>query len=253
MNTEKIKLLLDEAERIFGKDIVTTQDSKEFVDSIFNSTSELISYNTIRRMYNVVSSEKVTPSISTLNILANYCGFKSFIDFSDNFNIQNSQIEFYNECYLKFYKNQKIDFGLVNKLCSQKQDFFTFDFLKKTIHIAFTYEDLDFLTHLFDLDNIFKNKSYLYFHQNYLIQDIGALLRKHKNLQNHLWTHWSRQKNARMLYFELFVDMDYLITHHFLAIEQYNKYSTCQQDLAFAHALLFFGSVALTKKSLFEA
>ena len=158
MNTEKYKLLLGEAERIFGKDIVTTQDSKEFVDSIFNSTSELISYNTIRRMYNVVSSEKVTPSKSTLNILANYCGFRSFIDFSDNFNIQNIRIEFYNECYLKFYKNQKIDFDIINLICSQKQDFFTFDFLKKAIHIAFTYEDLDFLIHLFELDSVLKTR-----------------------------------------------------------------------------------------------
>ena len=240
MNTEKIKLLLVEAERIFGKDIVTTQDAVEFADSIFNSTSELISYNTVRRMYNVVSSKSVIPSKSTLNIIANYCGFVSFSDFSSNFNIQNSQIEFYNECYLQFYKNQKVDFGLVNKLCSQKQDFYTFDFLKKTIHIAFTYEDLDFLTNIFELDSVFKNKSYLYFHQNYLIQDIGGLLRKFSNLQNHLWSHWSHQKNARLLYFELFVDMDHLINHHFLAIEKYNKYSTSQQNLAFAHSLLFF-------------
>ena len=240
MNNEKIKLLIGEAERIFGKDIVTTQDTIEFVDSIFNSTSELISYNTIRRMYNVVYSKKVSPSKSTLNIIAKYCGFSSFIDFSSNFNIQNNQIEIYNECYLTFYKNQKADFSLVNKLCSQKQDFFTFDFLKKTIHIAFTYEDLDFLTNIFELDSVFKNKSYLYFHQNYLIQDIGALLRKYPNLQNRLWSHWSHQKNARLLYFELFVDLDYLINHHFLAIEKYNKYSTSQQDLAFAQSLLFF-------------
>ena len=246
----KIVLLKYEAERIFGKTISNTQDAIEFANSIFKSTKKVISYNTIRRLYKIVKNDEWNPSKSTLNIIAEYCGFKSFIDFSDNFNIQNSQIEFYNECYLKFYKNQKIDFGLVNKLCSQKQDFFTFDFLKKTIHIAFTYEDLDFLIHLFELDSVFKNKSYLYFHQNYLIQDIGALLRKHQNLQNHLWTHWSRQKNARMLYFELFVDMDYLITHHFLAIEQYNKYSTCQQDLAFAHALLFFRAFLTNNNSV---
>lgn len=249
MNNEKINLLLVEAERIFGKDIVTTQDAIEFVDSIFDSTSELISYNTIRRMYDVVSSKKVSPSKSTLNIIANYCGFSSFNDFSSNFNVQNNQIEIYNECYLKFYKNQKVDFSLVNKICSQKQDFFTFDFLKKTIHIAFTYEDLDFLTNIFELDSVFKNKSYLYFHQNYLIQDIGALLRKYSHLQNHLWSHWSRQKNARLLYFELFVDMDYLITHHFLAIEQYNRYSTSQQDLAFARSLLFFRAFLINNNS----
>jgi hypothetical protein len=236
----KTALLTEEAERIFGKIIGNTQDATEFADSIFKSTNKVISYNTVRRLYKIVKNDEWTPSKSTLNIIAEYCGFNSFSDFSTNFNIQNNQIEFYNECYLKFYKNQKVDFGIVNKICSQKQDFFTFDFLKKTIHIAFTYEDLDFLTHLFVLDSVFKNKSYLYFHQNYLIQDIGALLRKHKNLQNHLWTHWSLQQNARLLYFELFVDMDYLINNHYLAIEMYHKHSTTQQDLIFTHSLLFF-------------
>lgn len=236
----KTALLTEEAERIFGKIIGNTQDATEFADSIFKSTNKVISYNTVRRLYKIVKNDEWSPAKSTLNIIAEYCGFKSFSDFSTNFNIQNNQIEFYNECYLKFYKNQKVDFGIVNKICRQKEDFFTYDFLKKTIHIAFTCEDLDFLTHLFELDSVFKNKSYLYFHQNYLIQDIGALLRKHQNLQNHLWAHWSLQQNARLLYFELFVDMDYLIDNHYLAIEMYHKHSSSQQDLIFAHTLLFF-------------
>lgn len=236
----KIVLLRYEAERIFGKTISNTQDAIEFANSIFKSTNKVISYNTVRRLYKIVKNDEWTPSKSTLNIIAEYCGFKSFSDFSTNFNIQNNQIEFYNECYLKFYKNQKVDFDIVNKICSQKQDFFAYDFLKKTIHIAFTYEDLDFLTCIFKLDSVFKNKSYLYFHQNYLVQDIGALLRKHSNLQNHLWSNWSHLKNARLLYFELFVDMDYLINSHYLAMEKYNKHSVSQQDLTFAHTLLFF-------------
>lgn len=240
MNDEKIKLLKDEAKRVYGNNVKSTQDAIIFADSIFESTNQQISYNTIRRVYGLVSYKGKHPSKSTLDILANYCGFVSFSDFSDNFNIQNNQIENYNESYLKFYRNKKVDFEIVNKFCNQKQDFHTFDFLKKSIHIAFTFEDVDFLKNLFELNCVFKNKSYLYFHQNYLIQDVGALLRNFPHLQKQLWSHWSRQKNARLLYFELFVDMDNLINSHFYAMEMYLKYSTSQQDIAFANSLLFF-------------
>lgn len=242
MNTKsQIASLKDEAERIFGKTISDTQDASEFANSIFESTGKLVSYQTVRRLYGIVKNDLWKPSKSTLNILSQYCGFNSFSEFSENFNIQNSRIELYNECHLKFYKNEKVCFDLVNKLSYQKQDFFTFDFLSKTIQIAFTYTDAAFLSRLFELDSVFKNKSYLYFHQNYLVQNIGALLRKNEVLQKELWEHWSRQKNARLLYFEFFVDMDNLINNHYQAIELYHEHANSEQDLIFSHSLLFSG------------
>lgn len=65
--------------RHFGRPILTKSDAQDLETAIFESTGEMVSYNTIRRFFGLAQGGE--PRTSVLNIYSRYLGFPSYMDF----------------------------------------------------------------------------------------------------------------------------------------------------------------------------
>ena len=71
--------LKSEVEKHFARKITNRGDCEALAQDIYEKTGAVLSYNTIRRIYGLAAYRK--PRASTLDQLAAYCGFDSFIEF----------------------------------------------------------------------------------------------------------------------------------------------------------------------------
>lgn len=74
--------LKDSVELKFGRKIVYQKDCKDLSNCILNVTSYLVSPSTLRRFYGFLSTNS-NPSRATLDILSQYCGYKSWDSFKE--------------------------------------------------------------------------------------------------------------------------------------------------------------------------
>src|SRR3954470_15017377 len=72
-----INLLKNEVEKRFGRRVISSADCQNLCNDILHTNSIKISFNTIRRFFNLMRATN-QPSEYTLNALSNYCGFSSF-------------------------------------------------------------------------------------------------------------------------------------------------------------------------------
>ena len=75
--------LKSEVEKHFARKITNRGDCEALAQDIYEKTGAVLSYNTIRRIYGLAAYRK--PRASTLDQLAAYCGFDSFIEFCQRF------------------------------------------------------------------------------------------------------------------------------------------------------------------------
>ena len=91
-------------EKKIGRQILKRGDCQYLSDRILDENNNTLSYNTIRRAFNLDSNSNVKASKSTLNILSEFVGYKSY----DEYNIQS------NWNYLWAYKIKIC--GLINRM-----------------------------------------------------------------------------------------------------------------------------------------
>lgn len=238
---KKIIQLKDLIVKQFGTEIKNRPDCEKLAIDIQKRTNHQISYNTLRRFFNLAGKKNsILPSYSTLDILANYTGYKFFSQIGMGAEIQNIQQEEIYDIIIHFQHKQKIDilevFDALEKIKTHPNLHL---FFYQIVNLSFQLNDRDFLLNLFTFSSIFKNQTYLYTHIYYTMISIGLYVRKSKN-KYELWSHWSNQTAAQSFYFELFVDMDYLLTDHYLALEQYNQYKKTPEANLFVGSLLCF-------------
>ena len=80
MKIENIQLLKQEVERRLGRSILSSADCHELSSEIEIKTKARISFNTIRRLFDLIKADH-QPSMYTLNSLSCFCGYSSFDDF----------------------------------------------------------------------------------------------------------------------------------------------------------------------------
>ncbi len=80
MDEPKVTLLKEEAERVYGRKILSASDCEFLGREIFERTQLKVSVNTLRRLFNLMAS-KYQASLYTLDVLAKYCGFTGYSDF----------------------------------------------------------------------------------------------------------------------------------------------------------------------------
>ena len=72
-----------EVEKVFGHKIQKRKQCEGLAQELYIKTGNLISYNTIRRLYGLIAYRE--PRISTLDAFAKYIGFSSYHDFTVRF------------------------------------------------------------------------------------------------------------------------------------------------------------------------
>lgn len=79
---ESIKRLCDAIEEALGRSVHTPKDFDMLSRRIFDRTGELLSRNTLRRIWGRISGD-VTPRCTTLDILSRFIGYSSYRSFVD--------------------------------------------------------------------------------------------------------------------------------------------------------------------------
>lgn len=77
---EDIKILREKVEATLGRKLMTPKDYNFLTDSIFEKLHKSVSPTTLKRIWGYLSGP-VMPRVSTLDILAQFVGFKSWEDF----------------------------------------------------------------------------------------------------------------------------------------------------------------------------
>jgi hypothetical protein len=243
MNFENLKR---EIEKVFGKKVSNRPDCEFLSLAIYEKTKETISYNTLRRFFNL-AGEKNTSSLSnsTLDILAKYCEYDSYTKFLVEKSSKNNLSLIYN---LQLDIQQKEAFTIeyieacLHQFDSDEQ---VFNLMNTIVHFAFKRGDVNFLKDVFKIKWVFNGDHYLNTNLYFLIQTIGIHIRNHPEISEELWEEWATNPTARFYYFELFVDMDFLMIKHYKAIEFYHKKSTQPQDLLFSSSILAWRNLIL--------
>ena len=79
---ESIKRLCDAIEEALGRSVHTPKDFDMLSRRIFDRTGELLSRNTLRRIWGRIHDD-VTPRCTTLDILSRFIGYSSYRSFMD--------------------------------------------------------------------------------------------------------------------------------------------------------------------------
>ena len=83
MNREYLELLKKQAEKKFGRKILSSSDCIALSNEIYTVTNFKISVNTLRRLFNLMKCQ-YQPSLYTLDLLSRYCSFGSYSEFISN-------------------------------------------------------------------------------------------------------------------------------------------------------------------------
>jgi len=140
----EIVLLKDLITDEYGHSISSKTDCDKLVELIELRTSKVISTNTLRRFFEVMPNDG-NPSLSTLNILAQFLGFTDFFEFQKSFS-QKSRI------------GRELSLFAVDDLYQVFGDTPQFyQTLNWLVQLAFRDRNLHFLKGFFDLD-VFSDK-----------------------------------------------------------------------------------------------
>jgi hypothetical protein len=116
-----IKVLKKEIAKKIKREIKGRGDCIFLSNAIFEILDIDISYNTIRRFYNLLPS--TNPSIKTLNTLAQFIGYRNYIDFTQNFKYK-EKINLTEIIYKSVAENNNEEIvNFVNKSKKSSEDF----------------------------------------------------------------------------------------------------------------------------------
>ncbi len=113
------------------------------------------------------------------------------------------------------------------------------EILRWLILLGFREENVVFLSQFFDLNFPFAEKTYndsIIFH---LVTTLGIQLRRHAKLREKLWPIYAQHPLGQAYYFEFFVDIDYLVLHHYEGLTIYAQQKATPEARLFANCLLF--------------
>lgn len=211
----------------FDSPITSKTDCDRISERIEAQTGRVISVNTLRRFFEIMPTAS-RPSLETLNILSAFCGYADFFDFK--------------HCLDEKEKAAKSDLrlGAVNDLYLAFGDtpqFYTT--LSWLIKFAFRDNNISFLKSFFDLD-VFKGKfDYTQGDFKKPLMNFGLELQSSPKMFDMLVGHYVNNPVAQALYFECFVDYDFLTIRHHHAIRAYSQNRKGNEAQLFSLCILF--------------
>jgi hypothetical protein len=136
MNFDDLK---QEIEKVFGKKVSNRPDCEALSLAIYEKTKETISYNTLRRFFNL-AGEKNTSSLSnsTLDILAKYCEYDSYTKFLVEKSSKNNLSLIYN-LQLDIQQKEAFTIEYIEACLHQfNSDEHAFNLMNTIVHFAFS-------------------------------------------------------------------------------------------------------------------
>jgi hypothetical protein len=230
-----ITLLKDRVVSELGRPTACKNDCDGLSELIEQQTKRLISVNTLRRLFDVMPSEG-RPSLETLNILSAFCGFVDFHEFKRSIQINLPQpslmVESVNDLHAAL-GNSPLFYQTTGHL----------------LQLAFRDSNTTFLKSFFDLNTFQKNTDYTETELKKVLMCFGTGLRANPKLFDELTGHYAAHAIAQSLYFEFFVDYDFLTIRHHKAMRSYAQNKKQTEAKLFSSCLLFLHSFLLRDRN----
>lgn len=166
-----IEVLKEKVCKKFGRSIQTVTDCKELSEEIFISTKELVSYNTLRRLFGIIDSR--SPRISTLDILSKYVGesdFKQILSLSFEQDIWTNQMRIYDQIMSIQNSNYEKVFREIEALPSS--EVVLVNILRELLH----FRKIDMFLLFLDL-TFYSSKNLNYEHKLFIGNSVGVLFK----------------------------------------------------------------------------
>lgn len=239
--SKAIQLLKKNIQIELGKAVTTRGHCEELEHEVHRKTGVKLSYNTIRRFFKLAGKlSHSEPSVSTLDILANYAGFRDFhslkIGMTKSESLEQKtlgQIAVLSGVFL-LSSRKKVNF-LENHVSDNSWPLLVSLMAER----AAAEGDRDFFYLFFDSGIIFQNSDYLNQRLYFGMQYLGVIIRN-LSFRNELLRSLACHEFGRKFYYELFVDMDSLVLDFYKGVQDYFNSSIQEQDKLFASALLHF-------------
>ena len=201
-----------------------------------------ISYNTIRRFYNLIPSTK--PNIKTFNTLAQFIGYRNYLDFTQHYKYK-EKINISDIIYKSVAKNKTEDIvNLVNKTKKSSEDFTSLIIvlLRELLH----NENYILINRLFKLKAL-NFDSFSFYQALKIGNAIGLLIRKKPKIYQHLISNI----NFLDCIFLIFVDYSGLNKHYGESLKAVEKSNIRYDITIFSAAVLQFRNF-LNNKTIVE-
>ena len=177
------------------------------------------------------------PSLSTLDILAQFCGFTDF------FEVQKSHRQ-------KRNNERELSLGSVNDLYQAFGDTPQFyQTLSWLVQLAFRDKNINFLKDFFGLEVFSEKFDYTQGLHKEVLMTLGCELQSNPKQFDILIEHYAINPLAQSLYFECFVDYDFLPIRHHKAIQLYSQNKTTKEAQLFSLCMLFLHSFLLKDRT----
>ena len=226
-----IEILKKEITKKIKREIKNRGDCVFLSNAIFEILEIEISYNTIRRFYNLLPSTK--PSIKTFNTLAQFIGYKNYIDFTQNYKYKkrNNITEI---IYKTVSENKSKEIiNLVKKTKNSSEDFISIVII--LIRELWHFENFKLIDQIFNLKAL-NFDSFSYDEVLKLGNSIGLLIRKKSKIEPILLNN----TNFLECVFLIFVDYSSLNKYYGSSLIIINKNNTRNNITLFTRAVLGF-------------
>ena len=226
-----IENLKKEIAKKIKREIKNRGDCVFLSNAIFEILDIEISYNTLRRFYNLLPSTKT--SIKTFNTLAQFIGYKNYIDFTQNYKYK-EKINITEIIYKTVSENDSEEIiNLVNKTKNNSEDFISMIII--LIRELWHNENYNLINKIFRLKALNYN-SFSYYEVLKLGNSIGLLIRKKSKLEPILLNNI----NFLECVFLIFVDYSSLNTYYGDSLKIIKKNNFKYDITLFSSALLEF-------------
>ena len=226
-----IENLKKEIAKKIKREIKNRGDCVFLSNEIFEILDIEISYNTLRRFYNLLPSTKT--SIKTFNTLAQFIGYKNYIDFTQNYKYK-EKINITEIIYKTVSENDSEEIiNLVNKTKNNSEDFISMIII--LIRELWHNENYNLINKIFRLKALNYN-SFSYYEVLKLGNSIGLLIRKKSKIEPILLNNI----NFLECVFLIFVDYSSLNTYYGDSLKIIKKNNFKYDITLFSSALLEF-------------
>ena len=230
---------VSEDERLFVKKsieekydikIVSTNDCKLLSEIIFKEVNVLISYNTLRRFFNILSSSNL-PSSYTINLLSNLVGFPDFISLRE-YRI-NSNRDFIHENLHLFHFSDNINTNIVNEIIPllSENHWENIYQIRSLIDLFIKKDKIELISIFLEkvIDEQDGEKLYKYY---VAFQPIHiAAKAKNEMLINFIKQYINKSKIVQQVLLQLYVEEDFLGGYYGDWINECTKYLTADMEI----------------------
>jgi hypothetical protein len=215
-----------------GFSMLTLGDCQKLSNHILEFQDDFISYNTLRRFFNVIHND-IKPSENTLNILSRFNGYNDYNSFSLLFKFENKW-KVQNDIYELI--NDKNSYLLIDKLkFTLKNNKEAVSLVVQAIRELFLEDEIETIIAIFKLDEL-KMKNFNYDEVIHFANGIGNILRN-KNTDVSKITNLLDLKNYRDLVMSVFVDYSHLNGYYIAHIDYVSGSSNTDSTVVFCKCL----------------